>query len=243
MSTVLLNARLFALAVDLTGFSNKIELSAEVEEKDATTYGSGGWKEPKGGLAKASIQGEGLWEAGDPTKVDNAAWSQLGTSGPYTVCPDAATVGSLAYFTQALRCDYTLGGTVGDLAPWQSKASSTWPLARGQIAHPPGTARSSSGTGTALQLGAVTTGRRLYAALHVLSASGTTPSITARVESDDNAGFTSATTRATFTAATAATAEAVRTDGTAITDDWWRLAWTISGTTPSFTLVAALGII
>lgn len=239
-SLILTNVRLFTVGLDLTSTSNKCELAVEAEEKDATTYNSGGWKEVKGGLASGEFQSEGFWEAGDSTKVDNATWSQLGGVGPWTMCPDAATVGSLAYLTQALRCDYTLLGQVGDLAPWQSKGKSAWPVARGQIAHPPGTARTSSGSGTALQLGAVTTGRRLYAALHVLSASGT---ITARVESDDNGAFSSATTRATFTAATAIGGEAIRTDGTAITDDWWRIAWTISGGTPSFTFVAALGII
>ncbi|WP_030267943.1 hypothetical protein [Streptomyces sp. NRRL B-24484] len=241
---ILTNVRLFTAGADLTGSSNKVELQSEVEEKDGTTFGSGGWKAPKGGLASSSIQGEGLWEAGDPGLIDDVAWATLGGVGPWTVCPDTAALGSLAYFTQMLRCDYSLLGEVGELAPWSSKGSGAWPLARGQIAHPPGTARSSSGTGTAQQLGALTAGRRLYANLHVLSVAGTAaPTITARVESDDNAGFTSATTRLTFNAATAQGGQALRTDGSAITDDWWRIAWSITGTGPSFTFAAALGII
>ena len=51
-----------------------------------------------------------------------------------------------------------------------------------------------------------------------------------------------ATTRATLNAVTEAGGQAVRTDGTAITDTWWRLAWDITGTTPSFLFAAALGI-
>lgn len=238
---VLLDVRLFAVGVDLTSASSKAEVSAEVEEKETTNYASGGYKEVLGGIASSTIQAEGQWEAGDATKVDDASWSQLGGLGPWTVVPTAATVGSLAYTTYAMRGDYTLGGSVGDVAPWQSKASGSWPLVRGQIAHPPGTARTSTGTGTGVQLGAVATGKRLYAALHILSASGTTPSITARVESDDNSGFTSATTQLTFAAATAAGGQILRASGP-ITDDWYRIAWTISGTTPSFTFVAALGI-
>jgi hypothetical protein len=239
--SILTDVRLFALGVDLTSASNKVELSSEVEEKDVTNYASGGYKEVLGGIASSTIQAEGQWEAGDATKVDDHSWSALGTVGPWTVVPTAATVGSLAYFTNALRCDYGLGASVGDVAPWSGKAAGSWPVARGQIAHPPGTARSSTGTGTGVQLGAVATGRRLYAALHVLSASGTTPSITVRVESDDNSGFTTPTTQATFTAATAAGGQIIRASGP-ITDNWWRVAWTISGTTPSFTFVAALGI-
>jgi hypothetical protein len=241
--TVLTNVRCFAVGVDLTGNSNKIELSSEVEAKDATNYGSNGYKEVVGGLASAEISGEGQWEAGDTTKVDDGAWAGLGGIGPWSISANnGAAVGDLAYFTQALRADYKLLGEVGEVAPWTSMAKSAWPLVRGQFAHPPGTARTATGTGTGLNLGAVAANKRLYASLHVLSVSGTTPSITARVESDDNSGFTSATTRLTFAAATAVGGQTLRTDGTAITDTWWRIAWTISGTTPSFLFAAALGI-
>jgi len=241
--TVLVNVRCFAVGVDLTGNSNKLELSSEVEAKEATNYGSEGYKEVVGGLASAEISGEGQWEAEDDTKVDDGAWAGLGGVGPWSISANnGAAVGDLAYFTKALRCDYKLLGEVGEVAPWTSMAKSAWPLVRGQFAHPPGTARTASGTGTGLELGAVAADKRLYAAVHVLSVAGTTPSITARVESDDNSGFTSATTRLTFTATGAVGGEALRTDGTAITDTWWRIAWTISGTTPSFLFAAALGI-
>ncbi|MFG2276972.1 hypothetical protein ACGFNY_45355 [Streptomyces chartreusis] len=241
--TVLTNVRCFAVGVDLTGNSNKIELSSEIEAKETTNYGSSGYKEFVGGLGSAELSGEGQWEAGATDKVDDGAWAGLGGVGPWSVSANnGAAVGDLAYFTQFLRADYKLLGEVGEVAPWSSTAKSSWPLVRGQFAHPPGTARTATGTGTALNLGAVAANKRLYASLHVLSAAGTTPSITARVESDDNSNFTSATTRLTFTATGAVGGEALRTDGTAITDTWWRIAWTISGTTPSFLFAAALGI-
>nr|WP_239135287.1 hypothetical protein [Streptomyces sp. SID12488] len=226
----------------MTGVSNKIELSSEVEVKATTNYGSSGYKEVVGGLASAEISGEGQWEAGDVTKVDNAAWAQLGGVGPWSVSANnGAAVGDLAYFTNALRADYKLFGEVGAVAPWTSSAKSAWPLVRGQFAHPPGTARTATGTGTGLQVGAVALNKRMYAALHVLSVAGTTPSITARVESSVDNTFASPTTRLTFTAATAVGGQILRTDGTAITDTWWRVAWTISGTTPSFLFAASLG--
>jgi hypothetical protein len=241
--TVLLNVRTFAVGIDLTGVSNKIELSSEVEAKETTNYGSQGYKEVVGGLGSAEISGEGQWEAGDLTKVDDASWAQLGGVGPWSVSANnGAAVGDLAYFTQALRCDHKMGGEVGDVAMWTASMKSAWPLVRGQFAHPPGTARTATGSGTGLNLGAVAAGKRLHAALHVLSVAGTTPSITARVESSPDNTFGSPTTRLTFTAATAVGGQALRTDGTAITDAWWRVAWTISGTTPSFLFAAALGI-
>ena len=59
------------------------------------------------------------------------------------------------------------------------------------------------------------------------------------MQSDDNSGFTSATNRITFTQATGVTSELLSVAG-AITDDYWRLSYTIVG--GSFTFAVALGI-
>lgn len=238
----LTDVRLFAGGVDLSGASNKVEVSTEVEDKDTTNYRSSGWKEVLGGLASAEISAEGQWEAGDPGKVDDASWSQLGGLGPWSAALHHAAVGDIGYFTNALRADYKLGDAVGEVAPWSGTVKSSWPLVRGQFVHPLGTARTASGSGTAVQIGAVPAGKRLYAVLHVISVAGTTPSMTVTVESDDTSGFTTPTTRLTFNAATAASGQILRTDGTAITDTWWRVSWSISGTTPSFLFCAALGV-
>jgi hypothetical protein len=246
--SVLLNCRIFAAGADLTTRSNKVEMSSEIEDKDATSFRAvddpeAGWKEVLGGLASTSITASGQWEAGDPSKVDDVVWANLAgrTPHPWTVCPLSAAVGELAYTTAGLNTSYKLGEAVGEVAPWEAQAKGTSLTVRGQVAHPPGTARTATGTGTGLNLGALAAGQRLFASLHVLSASGTTPSITARVESDADNTWASPTTRATFTAATAAGGQSAEVLG-AVTDTWWRVAWTISGTTPSFLFVSALGI-
>lgn len=242
--TVLLDARLFAGGADLSGNSNKIEITSEIEEKDATNYRSDGWKELLGGLASAEMAGEGQWEAGDSGMVDDSSWAQLGGNTAWSASPADAVVGDLAYFMKAMRSDYALGDAVGEIAPWSGTAKSSWPLVRGVFAHPPGTARTSTGDGTAQQLGAITTGQRLYAAVHVLSVSGTsTPTITVEIESDSQEDFAGTPeTRLSFDAATARGGQILRTDGTAHADTWYRPTWTVSGTSPSFLFVVALGI-
>jgi len=240
----LLDCRLFAGGADLSGASNKIELSAEFEEKDATNYRSGGWKEVKAGLGSAEAMGEGFWEAGDDGMVDNASWAQLGAVGAWSIGPDDSAVGDLAYFMKALRGNYSLGDAVGELAPWSGTAKSAWPLVRGAFAHPPGTARTATGDGTAQQLGALSAGQRLYASLHVLSVAGTSsPTITVEIESDTEEAFgDTPETRLSFTAATARSGQILRTAAGAHADTWYRPTWTITGTNPSFLFVVALGI-
>lgn len=242
---VLLNSRIFAGAVDLTSNSNKVELMEDREDKDTTSFGSAGWKEVLAGLASTSLNASGQWEAGDTTKVDDDQFANLGTVGGWSVIPAAASAsvaaGDLAWLVKALRCKYVIGDQVGNVAPWSGENKGTSPLVRGAVLHPPGTARTATGSGTAVQLGAVAAGKSLYAALHVYSVSGTTPSITVKVQSDDNSGMSSPTDRITFTAATAVGGQYSSVAG-AITDDWWRVTWTISGTTPSFLFVATAGI-
>jgi hypothetical protein len=243
---VLTNCRIFAGAVDLTSNANKVELSSEVEDKETTTFGSAGWKEFLGGLASTKIAAEGQWEAGDTTKVDDDQFANIGTVGGWSIIPAAASstiaVGDLAYLTTALRQKYQLGGAVGDVAPWTCAASGTTKLVRGAVLHVPGTARTATGTGSSFQLGATSATQKLYAALHVYSIAGTaSPTLTVKVQSDNATGFPSAADVITFTAATAVGGQFSTAAG-AITDDWYRVSWTISGTNPSFLFLVTVGI-
>lgn len=239
---VLTDCRIFAGAADLTSNSNKVEISAEYEDKDVTNFGSGGWKECRAGLASSKFVGAGQWEALDASKVDDEHWADLGNLIPYSVFASTAAEGGLGYFTQALRRNYVLFDAVGEVAPWSSEVTSTWPAVRGLSLENPGTPRTSSGSGTQVQLGAVPAGKRLYAALHVLSISGSaTPTLTVKVQSDTT-GFPSPTDQITFSPATAIGGQIARTAVGAITDDYYRVSFTISGTTPSFLFVVIAGI-
>lgn len=243
----LVNVRLFTGGADLTTRSNKLEVSSEVEEKDVTCFTDDDtatqvWREVIGGIASTQISAEGAWEAGDPGKVDNESWAGLGGVGPWTMCPRGAAVGSVAWLTRAMRGQYTLLGDVGEVAPWQANATGSWPLVRGKVLHPPGTARTTTGSGTGVQHVAVPAGQHLYAALHVLSVSGTgSPTLTVAVESDVDDTFASPTEQITFNPATTLGGQIARAAGP-ITDTWYRVTWEITGTTPSFLFVVSLGV-
>jgi len=242
--TVLKNCRLWTGGADLTTRTNKLEISSEVEERDVTSFQPTGdvWTEVIGGLASTSVSAEGQWEAGDPTRVDDESWAALGGLSAWTAAPGASTVGAPAWLLNALRGSYSLGGTVGDVAPWSASASGTWPLVRGVIAHPPGMARTATGNGTAIQLGPVPAGRSLYATLHVLSIAGTgTPRITVAIESATANDFATKATRLTFAQAAAPGGQILRVAGP-ITDGWVRPTWTVTGTSPSFLFVVAVGV-
>lgn len=173
--------------------------------------------------------------------LDEVLMSDLGVERPFSAIPAGATEGAVAYFTiGAMALGYTpIEGAVGDLGKWSAQWRSRYPLVRGVLAS--AAVVTATGTGTVHQLGAVGASQRIWCAAHVLSAAGTTPSITVAVQSDDNAGMTTPTTQATLSALTARGSASASAVG-AISDTYWRASWTVSGTSPVFGLRVLLGI-
>lgn len=245
--TVLFSSRLFMGGADVTGASNKLVIAGERVELDVTTFlplsdPDCGWQKVTGGVASAAVAASGFWGAGDPGQVDDAMWAQLGGQSAWTANPIDTAVGSIAWIINAMSSKYDLLGQLGQPAPWAGESKSTWPAVRGKVAHPPGTARTTTGTGTAVQGVATTSGQSLYAALHVLSIAGTsTPTVTVKIQSDVDGTFASPADRITFTAATAVGGQIKRSAG-ANADTWYRAAWTITGTSPSFLFLASFGV-
>jgi hypothetical protein len=112
-------------------------------------------------------------------------------------------------------------------------------LIRGTVLHSGG---GLSGVGTAYEVGAASATQSAYAILQVTSVSGTLPKLDVLVESDDASGFASGTTRFEFTQATAIGAEFLSLAG-AITDEFWRVSFSTSGTSPVFNFVVCVGIL
>lgn len=104
-------------------------------------------------------------------------------------------------------------------------------------------AKIASGSGADLQLvGGVPAGKKVYGGLHVTAVGGVAPTLDAVIESDDNAGFLTPTTRLTFAQKSAIGAEFVAPLDGPIADDRFRLAYTIAGAGSSFTIVAWMAV-
>lgn len=240
---VLLDTRIYVSGADLSGWSNKVELKNEFEDLDRTTFGDGGAHTRVAGVADSSCAISGFTEAGDLSKPDDVFFSRLGQHTAVTIAPDLAPVGALCYLGKMSNFDWTpVSGDQGKLNAWDTTMSGSQPLARGQILHPNGTARTVTGTGVATQLGAVTAAQRLYANLHTFGVAGTGgPTIAVKVQSSVDNTFAAPTDRITFTTALALGGEPLNVLGP-ITDTWWRAQWTITGTTPSFLFAVSAGI-
>jgi len=230
--------------LELAGYGKDVRITTEVAPLDKTNLASQGNVELLGGLKSCTVDMI-LMQDKAAGSVDETLWTNFGTADvARSICTPSAD-GSVAYLMRGINLGYSDGGTVGEIAMTRiAGRSSTGGVVRGRLLHPGSASRTSSSTGTGRQLGAVTAGKYLYAALHVLSASGTTPSLTVKVQSDDNGSFTSATDRITFTAASTGNTYQWGSVAGAITDEHWRIGWAISGTdTPTFSFAVTAGIL
>lgn len=233
---VLKNQKVFFGGYDLTGITNAVSLTSEAEAVDATVLGND-TRINKGGLKTVAASVQGFFDA-DP--YDSALYTNVGANDKPLSILTSGTEGSPAYMFKCMIGSYTPSGSIGDMFGFSLEAAAAGSLTRGTLMEN-NTGISANGDGTGQQLGAIASGQKMYAALHIFNVTGTSPTLDVTVESDDNAGFTSAATRITFTQANALGAQYTTLDGP-ITDDYWRVSWDVGGTTPSFDFAVVLGI-
>ena len=235
---VLTGGLLLFHGVDLSNFASQVALDLSAEAKDSTCLGHT-TRRRKGGLKDTALSAAGFFEAAEP---DATLFAAAGASDKIITVSHSQTIGNIAYFLKALLGEYEpFGGSVGDLAGFRLNAGcSDGDLIRATLMEFDTETASANGTGR--QLGAVSASQSVYAALHILTVSGTSPTLDLKIQSDDNASFTSATDRITFSQATAVGAQFGSLAG-AITDDYWRAVWTIGGTDdPTFRFAVSVGI-
>lgn len=228
-----------SLAVD--GFANQLNLEASADEQDITTLRSGGWRRKLPGLGMFTISTTGFQDYAT-TGVDPVfPVTGVGGLNYYAVSPAGGdSVGDPTFFGSGRLNAYTpLTGQVGTVAGFTYTWGGTGRLVRGQMLHPVA-ARTATGTGTAAAFTAPTAAQTLYAGFHVLAVSGS-GSITFKIQTDDNSGFTSATDRITSSAFTAVGAGSGSLAGALAGETHVRAAWTISGfTSVTFAVVAGV---
>lgn len=222
---------------NLTGSMNSLDMPMTFEDLDPTTFGnSTRLHEPGLGTVMASVAGIAN------TTSANYIYSKFKVADkPFTAAASSA-IGSVAYSFKALTAEYTpLTGSVGDLLNYTmtAQASGGHGVVRGNVVGY-GTL-AADGNGTALQLGAVGSTKKLYAILHVFRVSGISPTLDLTIGSDNSTNFSSPITRVTFDQMTAVGSQWKEVSG-AITDDWWREVHDLGGTNPEFDYAVVLAI-
>lgn len=240
---VLKDCALYVDGLDLTGRTNDVELKVSADALDVTCFGAT-TKARISGLRDSSLSASGYLDLSATTPTyDATTHNFVATDALAAVMPLGATAGEVGYFGTQLAGTYDRFGAVGEVNPFSLELEGNGVMARGTImAASAGTTTLTTGTGSIVQLGATTSAQSVYCQLHVVSIGGTsTPTITVTVKSAALVGFGSPTTRASFTARTTVGAQRIVVAGP-VTDQFWRVDYTVSGTTPTFGFVTLVGI-
>ena len=224
---------------NLQGSTNQVVVELSSDENDDTTFGQNTHTFAEGALLTSVISGAGFFDAEEP---DATLFQEVGAADRVVSVVENPIEGSIGYFLQAVLGQYSpiQGGNVGEMLSFQFAAAARDRLIRGTLMD--NTTETTSGDGANRQLGAVAAGQGIYSAVHVFAAAGTSPTLDVVVESDDSGAFTTPVTRLTHPQQTGPGSD-FQKSLVAITDDFWRLSWTIGGTTPSFSFAGLVGIV
>lgn len=221
---------------DLTGVINSLATDYGSEARDVATLGEN-TRIQLAGLRTLSATLEGYLDTAGG--IDEELFNRIGLhDAPFSFAAVDAAEGDVAYTFEALWSQYSPGAAIGEVLAFSgaAQAGGSTGLQRGTLMHPRAS-EAVTGNGTARQLGAVSANQKLYGALHVLAGSGTLDLV---VESDDAGGFGTPTTQMTFAQQTGIGFDLPLPVSGPITDDFWRLSWTIGG--GPFTFVCILAI-
>lgn len=234
---VIKDTRLLVGGLDLSGSINECSVSYQAEIKDATVMNPNGARDKRSGLMDIALDHRGFWD----TAPDEPLFLAInGTEQIITAAPESALVGGVGYSFKAQQASYAPGARVGEMFGFSVRAEGKGRLVRGTILL--NSALTATGNSTPTLLGAVSAAQKVYAVMHVLAVAGATPTLDVKLQSDDASGFLSPIDRIVFAQMTQPGAQFLSAAGP-ITDTYWRLSWTIAGTSPSFLVLVSVGIL
>lgn len=230
------NTRVFYHSFNMSCFSNSTapDFSADVAED--TTF-CDGWKTFVPGQKSGTASLDCFFVDDDTYALDVMLNTQLGVMDrPYTYLPQGLSDGNVAYVAAAGLTTRPITSEIGSVIT-SSLEFTLEDIGRGWLLHDGySTAVTATGEGAALDQGAAKVG--YVAALHLTELTGTTPSLTVKIEhSADNVTYADLVT---FSALSAAGSEA-KIDLSAAVKQYLKVTWTITGTTPSAKFIVAVG--
>lgn len=236
--------RIYVHDREMTLETAALAFEAGVEPQDNTRL-QGNTRVSEAGLLTFAYSLEGFWSSvSDTDTVDGDMFAKLGlASHVVTVMPAGAAPGDLAYFLEALQTEYTPfgSGEVGGSHRFALAGVARGRGHRGAVLHRGN--MNTTGSGTAVNLGSANN-RNIFAALHLVTVSGTTPNLVVRIQRDDTSGMVSPTNEITFPGQNARTSNVQGPEpGGGASDVWWRADWTVTGTSPAFAGTVVMAIV
>ncbi|HZT61008.1 MAG TPA: hypothetical protein VFA21_20555 [Pyrinomonadaceae bacterium] len=241
MGNVAKDIRVYVDQYNISSAFKSAKPSASVDMLDSTTFGASGAHTFNAGLKNATLQLEGFFDFDNVllNRIDNVLQAALTGGAPHVVTvaslPTGDLLGNRAILLSANEAKYDVDSVEGQLITSMAELQSASGYDSGIFLHPL-QAETATGNAASQDNGTSSAGGGV-AHLHIPAASGTTPTITVKVQhSTDNITFVDLVT---FNAATGAGVQRVELAAGTTVNRYVRVTFTIGGTTPSFTFAVA----
>jgi hypothetical protein len=240
--SALLAPKIYIGGHNWTTTASQAEFGADIATNDVTTfeYAEGGFTNSVVGLKTLAFNTTNFMDYADGAL---GTWLRSNYGSQRVV--------SIAYVGAATGNACAVGyGLLGGTRPFNAAVGAVsttvgtvegGTFGEGQVSLVSTTSLTATTNSTPVEIGAISATQQVVAAIHVLSVSGTTPTLTCRIQSAATSGG-SYTNRAAAGTALSAPGDQWQTTGvgTAVTDTFWRVSLAITGTTPVFSAFVTL---
>jgi hypothetical protein len=240
---VLKNCGLFLGTMDLSNCHNSLALTTTVKTVDGTVFGAT-VEEIVAGVKTVDLTSTGYWDDSTGTYTDKDFYDTLtDKEDAAIVLPQERTVVgaspcTAAHMFKPFKIGYTpISGGKGEMRKFTATAKGWGDLYSGKLLHY-ALRTSSPGSGTACNCGALSAGQTLYGALCFYNCNCT--NLQVLIQSAPTESFVAPTTRITFSTVSTTTSEWKTLGPGAITDTWWRVYWSFTGTAAGFAVAMAI---
>ena len=222
---------------DISGILNNIALGIDMGTEDVSVFGDDTIRN-LATIRGHSLTQSGFWDAdADKDFFDNI--DQFTAGALFSATGMTGALGDIVYFAEVNVSGVTPGANHGEVFKFSLDMVPRTDLFRGTLME--NQAVTVTGDGTIRELVAVAAGQRLVGQIHVVAASGSSPTLDVLIQSDDLVGFGTPLTRLTFPQFTAVGANQQILAGP-VTDTFYRATFTVGGGSPSFTVFISLAI-
>ena len=230
--TVLKNVGIWIEGLDVAGVSNSVGINASAATPESTTFKNDGWMDHEGGGIKSSA----LSLAGFVrlNEIDMEMFNSLATKGVSTIAPVGVAGGEVAYVVPFVESAFAQSGSIGELLAFTFAAVGDNAPYRAQV-FDVREGIAAAATTARRQLGAIPSGQSLHLWVHVARNAGT---LEIDLFSADAATGGTLTLQAKRSSITDTGLFVLTVDGP-VTDEYWEMVYTPTGTTPDFDLSAA----
>lgn len=236
-------------AIDISQYTGSLDTSpGTVTVRDIPNFAGGGYMTRIAGLKGSAFKVTGYSDFA--AAAFNAAFltpaatlgQQIAAGVALPQSGSAVAAGDPMHFTRGIINTFSpFSGSIDNVAAYELGLVTDTAPVTGQAATSLA-ARTTTANGTALTLTGPTAAQRVWAGLWVTAASGSSPTLAVKIQSAPASNFASPTDRITFTTVGVTGWQFASLAG-AVTDGFWRAIWTIGGGSPSFTFIAAVGVI